>query len=310
MQDDEVQLISGETGHKYFHMMLNMAEDELGASEYRLLGHYLRWAGHGGSIREGIRQTADHCQMDVKTVRTNRQKLADKRYIIITEPTEQERSGGIGTKITVLDRWKENIDRYTSVPKLPHPVVDFPTPPVGKFPHNEEQEEEQYKRYAPEQNSGTLEGIYGAAKRRQPARVEGQPEGSPTSSRRGFTDPATKTAVRLIGRFLKAHGADISKGLSETQYKTLGEAVMTVDRGRLPSPIEEAESYPIAWQAFMDGIEQMPYWKKRVGEQGAKVTAGLVIDIVRGYHWIGGWLEYRPDGQADTETGAVPDLGF
>lgn len=308
--DDEQQLISGENGHRYFTMMLNMAEDDLDPHEGRVLWHYLRWAGHGGSTREGLAHTAKVCQMSENGVRSARQRLVDKGYLRVEVPTPELQAKGIATKVIVLDRWRENIERFTprGAGMNPPGANEIPGPGANQH-HNEEQEEEQYKRYAPEAGSGTAV-LYGGAKRRQPARVEGQPEGSPTSSRHGFSDPNTKLAVRLIGKFLKAHGVDISKGLSETQYKALGEPVMTVNQGRLPSPIEEAEAYPIAWEAFMDGIHDMAYWKKRVGEQGTKVTAGLVIDIVRGYHWIGGWLEYRPNGQADAETGDVPDLGF
>ena len=41
--DDEMQVISHQNPeNRYFHQMLNMAEDELNPYEYRLLGHYLR----------------------------------------------------------------------------------------------------------------------------------------------------------------------------------------------------------------------------------------------------------------------------
>lgn len=46
-------VVSGESGHRYFHQMLNMAEDELDPFEYRILGHYVRRAGHGGGDEVG-----------------------------------------------------------------------------------------------------------------------------------------------------------------------------------------------------------------------------------------------------------------
>ena len=106
----EQQVINGETGHKYFHMMLNMADDDLNAQEYRLLGHYLRWAGHGGSHEEGIRQTAKVCHMAKSTVEKTRVKLVTKGYLEVTKPTPDEAKEGKPTIITVIDRWNAEIE--------------------------------------------------------------------------------------------------------------------------------------------------------------------------------------------------------
>ncbi len=119
---DELQEISAESGHKYFHMMLNMADDDLDCREYRLLGHYLRWANHGGTHKEGVRKTAKNCHMGTSSVEKTRDKLVTLGYLKVYKPTEDERKVGVATKVTVIDRWAENITRYKGVPSEIHPV--------------------------------------------------------------------------------------------------------------------------------------------------------------------------------------------
>ncbi len=156
---DEMQSINGETGHKYYHMMLNMADDDLNPHEYRLLGHYLRWAGHGGTREEGIRTTAKVCHMGQVALRKARASLVAKGYLIVKEPTKAQAEDGVPTKITVVDRWAENIARYAKdetpvseqiqgVPKqiqvsAKEPVSKQIHPPVSEQIHKEEPIEEE-----------------------------------------------------------------------------------------------------------------------------------------------------------------------
>lgn len=157
-QTPELQLVSGETGHKYFHQMLNMADDDLNPHEYRLLGHYLRWAGHGGTREEGIRQTAKVCHMGQKALRKHRAALVTKGYLRLIEPTAEQLKEGEPTKIIVLDRWAENIARYaqTDTPPVskqiqgsPEPVSKQIHPPVSKQIHKEELSLEEQKSEEP-----------------------------------------------------------------------------------------------------------------------------------------------------------------
>lgn len=144
------QIIEGENGHKYFHMMLNMADDDLNAQEYRLLGHYLRWAGHGGTHEEGIRQTAKICHMSKTTVEKTRDELQTKGYLEVTKPTSEQAKKGEATRIKVLDRWGENIGRYAKLDTPPVTNMAHPpetcaisvTPPVSNQVHIEEHIEE------------------------------------------------------------------------------------------------------------------------------------------------------------------------
>lgn len=103
---DKVQ--SESSPHRYFTMMLNMAEDDLDPFEYRLLAHYVRWSS-AGPICEGIRTTATKCKMSTTKVKKVRETLASAGYLSITPPPKK----GAATVITVLDRWAENTLRYT-----------------------------------------------------------------------------------------------------------------------------------------------------------------------------------------------------
>lgn len=131
-QPDELQAIRFENSpHKYFHMMLNMAEDDLDPFEYRLLGHYIRWAGHGGIEKEGIRETAKKTKMSVAKVRAARSGLASKGYVSVKESTVDDQKESKPTEVTVIDRWQENIARYTPVSDLARGVSDLTHPPVS-----------------------------------------------------------------------------------------------------------------------------------------------------------------------------------
>lgn len=113
---DETQVITfeseGDPTKKYFHMMLNMAEDDLDPFQYRLLGHYLRWAGHGGMMPEGIRDTAKASKMSVDKVRQAREQLETLGYLHLKIPTKEEQKKGLSVEVVVVDRWLENIQRF------------------------------------------------------------------------------------------------------------------------------------------------------------------------------------------------------
>lgn len=153
----EQQAIRNESNpHQYFTMMLNMADDDLNPHEYRLLGHYVRWAGHGGTHQESVRQTAKVTRMGKSTVDKMRDALAEKGYIKVIKPSEPDRAEGVATQVIVLDRWAENINRYskavpnqvegvypiedTGIPKQGHPRV--PNQVDSEEPHAEEPLEE------------------------------------------------------------------------------------------------------------------------------------------------------------------------
>jgi hypothetical protein len=125
--------------HRYFTMMLNMAEEDLDPYEYRLLAHYVRWSSNG-DIREGIRTTATKCKMSVTKVRAARESLVKSGYLKVIPPAKK----GQTTTIIVIDRWAENVLRFTR----PKPADDSKcaksdTASVSNITHIEEPIEEQ-----------------------------------------------------------------------------------------------------------------------------------------------------------------------
>ena len=81
--------------------------------------------------------------------------------------------------------------------------------------------------------------------------------------------------------------------------------------GQYPSPEALRRDYPSEWAVFVSSIPQMPAWKKRVDEQKERVSAGLIIAMIRGYHWIGGWLSYQPQQKQTTyRTESLEDIGL
>lgn len=94
--------------NKYFHVILNMADDDLNPYQYRLLGHYRRVCGDDGMCWEGTRTTATKCKMSIGMVSKTRKELEQCGYIAI-ETKENETF-----HITVIDRWIENVARYAT----------------------------------------------------------------------------------------------------------------------------------------------------------------------------------------------------
>jgi hypothetical protein len=138
MSDDQT-LSNDAPMHKYFTMMLNMAEDDLEPFAYRLLAHYIRWTGHGGLFVEGVRTTAKRCKMSVVAVKKARETLQGQGYIIVVAPAIK----GESTRIIINDRWLENIQRYhTESHTEDSKCVKSDTPPVSNMTHIEELKEE------------------------------------------------------------------------------------------------------------------------------------------------------------------------
>lgn len=102
---------------KYWTMMLNMADDDLGPYEYRLLAYYVRWSSKGPKT-EGIRTTADKCQMSPQRVTEARDELVRTGYIRYIPPTKVDKARGIGGTVIVIDRMDENVARYHRVKEI------------------------------------------------------------------------------------------------------------------------------------------------------------------------------------------------
>jgi hypothetical protein len=98
--------------YKYFTMMLNMADDDLDPFQYRLLAHYVRAAGQGGTYDKSIRETAKATKMSTVKAQKARDELERLGYITIKRPTPQQARKGDTVEVHILDRWAENINRY------------------------------------------------------------------------------------------------------------------------------------------------------------------------------------------------------
>lgn len=92
-----------ETQGKYFHIMLNIADDDLDPYQYRLLAHYVRV----GTCWQGVRTTARITQMSVGKVVSTRDWLAAHGWISVIAGADGETF-----TITITDRMAENIQRY------------------------------------------------------------------------------------------------------------------------------------------------------------------------------------------------------
>lgn len=98
---------------KYFHVMLNMADDDLNPYQYRLLGHYRRVCGDNGACWESTRTTAKKCKMSTGKVSSTRKELETTGYIHLQYRDDDT------CFITLVDRMAENIQRYCSPHEQP-----------------------------------------------------------------------------------------------------------------------------------------------------------------------------------------------
>lgn len=191
---------------------------------------------------------------------------------------------------------------YTEVP-----YTEKPTLHNTESTETEEQKKNSPVRQKPRTGSTP---IYGAAKHRVPDKplVPGVTEEKTQMEWISFSDPNAPLIARDLFRLMEAVGSRKPYRLSQNQLAQLRLPVMTPS-GVLPSPEAEAREFPNDWKRFIDGISDMPAWIKRVTEAGAKPSAGLLIDFIRGYHWQGGWLEYK-SGRAETEVESLYDMGL
>lgn len=102
--------------------------------------------------------------------------------------------------------------------------------------------------------------------------------------------PVDLDVVNLVVK----HNPKAKKELSAKQVELLRASVATL-KGEKPSPYDMAVGYPALWKRFVENIEDIPAWKKRVVENRERVTPGLVIAFFRGYEWQGGLLSYFED---------------
>lgn len=203
-QPDTHQVEHESPPHKYFTMMLNMADDDLDPYQYRLLAHYVRIAGNGGTKGEGLRDTAKATRMSVHKVRAARIELVTMGYLRVIEPNEEQRKRGISATITVLDRWRENVNRYAKsdtppVSNLTQGCETSDTPPVSNLPLknknvSEEPVKEQKKRDSAQVQSRALDEFNATLSKKNKVVGEIEPKGG----RRSKKSAASQSSARWL----------------------------------------------------------------------------------------------------------------
>lgn len=98
---------------RYFHVMLNIADDDLDPYQYRLLGHYRRVCGDSGVCFEMTDTTAARTRMSKAKVSTTRWELVALGYIAI-----HQADGSDAMAVTIIDRMRDNVLRYAD-PETP-----------------------------------------------------------------------------------------------------------------------------------------------------------------------------------------------
>lgn len=106
-----------QAGPSYFTMIPHMADDDLPPYAFRLYGHYRRVCSDTGSCWEGTRRTAKVCRMSAGAVVKWRRWLADHGWVVLHDPADQHDT----LKITIVDRWLENMQRYALRSPGEHP---------------------------------------------------------------------------------------------------------------------------------------------------------------------------------------------
>lgn len=126
MSDNEQDIQNQNTGRKYFAMIPRMANDDLTVYEYRLYGHYSQVCGQDGhACIESEKTTYTKCNMSRNTFIKARQGLIDKGFIQMI-PAQPHEPGKVGhsARITVIDRWAENVNRYSKDTSNQNPSSD------------------------------------------------------------------------------------------------------------------------------------------------------------------------------------------
>jgi hypothetical protein len=142
--DEEQQIIDPSDLRKYRIELPNLYDDsDLDVYEFRLLAHYKRV----GRCTEGSKTTGKKCKMSPAQVSEKRKSLRDKGFISMQEiPLEDSRYSYI---ITVVDRWLENFNKYsTPSPREAPPSQSEARPHVVKQRKNQLKKEPRKKKEA------------------------------------------------------------------------------------------------------------------------------------------------------------------
>lgn len=117
--------------NKFFTMIENMADEDLGPYEYRLLAHYKCVCGqNGGKCTESTKKTAETCHMSTGKVSSTRKTLEEMGWISMRTISKLSDNGNpqiVGLSITLINRMAENVERYSA--RYPTSPDEHPTSP-------------------------------------------------------------------------------------------------------------------------------------------------------------------------------------
>lgn len=101
---------NGGDPRKYYATIPHMADDDLDPYQYRLYGHYIRVCGQDdGECWESVKTTAKICKMSAGMVTKTRNSLEEMGFIQV----ERDETDNGTCHITIVDRWSENMERYS-----------------------------------------------------------------------------------------------------------------------------------------------------------------------------------------------------
>lgn len=110
--------------------------------------------------------------------------------------------------------------------------------------------------------------------------------------------PVGREIFRAYARTIE--DSHIKLELSRAQVEMLTSSVIVPDSAEpYESPQKEYELYPETFKDFLSRVKDMPWTKKN------KMTIGNFIKAVCNYHWLGGWLAYRPEIKGTLTRGST-----
>lgn len=190
-----------------------MAIDDLGVYELRLYVHYLRvcWE-KSGVCWQSTKTIAEATKMSVGKVSETRSALEKEGYIWIYRPTQEEESEGKTTVVKIIDRWEENIKRYSKPVSHSEAPLSHSETPLS--PHETNKNKEQDIKTSVSENPETAEKARKASlTNRFGAAIEFQKK-----EQARVTEAATNTGSLEIVLWLQN---ETGKSVSDAQQKNL-----------------------------------------------------------------------------------------
>lgn len=277
---------------KYRIELPNMADDDLDPFQFRLYAHYKRvCGGNGGICFESVRKTAERCQMSIDKVIATRQWLSDNNWIALS-------GGKQGTyKITILDRWEENLRRFFAtkdqnlgvvvdrnidqtsstlidIPINPDPtLIDISNEPPPSLIDISNQRRNNYLRKNNTAVAPTQQSLLDVEDLTPPAKKQPKQKAPKTEA-----NPNTKPLVDLLGRL---RGGNITSWAKEASWaKKIAESEVQLTQDELLRLVEGCflwlRTLSRYWEtkaiSLSDVYEYLPQYKSTLSQKSKPVT--------------------------------------